>query len=172
MVRSLAIIIVPVVLLYWLFSSEAEPTPVQVIDYGPTVREATEKAPYPVMAPEGLAEEWRPVQASYFPKGETADDGKPAAGNRFTLGFLSPDDIHYGVVQTDQEPEEIIGELSRGGQQQGEETIEGRQWERWRSPDGRTGVLASTTDGVTITVTADTDFTRLADFARTLQPQS
>ena len=76
------------------------------------------------------------------------------------------------MVQTDQEPEEIIGELSRGGQQQGEETIDGRQWERWRSPDGRTGVLASTTDGVTITVTADTDFTRLADFARTLQPQS
>lgn len=172
MVRSLAIILVPLVLIYWLFTKDIEEQPVQSIDYAPTLREANERAPYTVMAPEGLGDGWIPTQSHYFDDGQLGRDGEPTQGNEWVVGFISPDEVYYSVLQTDHDPAETIGELSRGGQQQGSETIEGRQWERWRSPDGRTGVLATTTDGVTLTVTADADFTQLSDFARTLEPQN
>ncbi len=171
MVRSLAIILVPLVLIYWLFTKDIEEQPVRSIDYAPTLREANERAPYTVMAPEGLGEGWIPTQSHYFDDGQLGRDGEPTQGHEWVVGFISPDEIYYGVLQTDHDAAETIGDLSRGGQQQGSETIEGREWERWRSPDGRTGVLATTADGVTLTVTADADFTQIADFARTLEPQ-
>lgn len=172
MIRSLAVILIPLLLMYWLFSKDIGDHPVEPIDYRPTLRQAVENAPYAVLAPEGLGPEWIPTQAHYFDKGQTAMDGKPSPGNEWALGLLSPDEIYYGVLQTDQDAAETVGQLSRGGQQQGTEVIAGRTWKRWRSPDGRTGVIASTADGVTITVTADADFTELAGFAHTLQPQS
>lgn len=173
MIRSLAVIMVPVVLMYWLLSRDIGDHPVERIDYAPVLAEAKEKAPYTVMAPEGLGPEWIPNRSQYVSVGETTTNGSAAPGNQWQLGFISPDEIYYSILQTDAERIATVGDLSRGGSEQGTEMVNGQEWERWRSADGRTGVLAYTDpEGVTISVTADTDFAALATFAATLEPQN
>ncbi|GAA4896487.1 hypothetical protein GCM10025789_12810 [Tessaracoccus lubricantis] len=168
MIISLAVIAVPVLLLIVLFTSTPEQE-ARAIDLGPFVSRAEAESPYPVLVAEGLGEGWIPVRAAWATKGEPWITTDPALGNSWQVGYLSPDEIYYGVLQRDESGPELVREATREGAEIGEETsLAGRDWSRYESKDGRTRSLVNDTDGVTTVVSADTDFAELEAFTSTL----
>lgn len=172
MFLSLAVIILPILLLTWLYTNNLPDYPVQAVDPAPVVAQAREEAPFPIYAPAGLPigeGGWTVTQASWVPRGGQARAGAGVSGtDEWLWGGLDQSKIYYAVNQSDDEPRTVIQRVSRDGSQDGTSTVAGRQWERWRSPDGRTRVLVLREDAYTLTVTADAPYEGLEALASSL----
>lgn len=172
MVKSIVLVLVPILLITWLLTNNLGDYPVERVEWRPVLTQARAEAEWPVVAPEGLPEDgrqaWVPTRVSWVTAGAPAVGG-PSARNHWRVGFLSPDELYYEVNQGDGEPTHFIADVTRDGRRVGEETIAGRNWERWESDDGRTRTLLLRSDPTVVMVTADAGFTELQQFARTLQ---
>lgn len=173
MVRAMAIILVPILLITWLLTNNLGDYPVEKVDWQPVLERARDDADWPVAAPVGLPEEgrqaWVPTRVSWVKAGARATGGDPSPRNHWRVGMLSPGDIYFEVNQADGDPALFVAEVTRDGEKVGEEAINGRPWERWESADGRTRSLLLRSDPTVTLVTADEEFSALQQFARTLQ---
>lgn len=168
MVRSLAVILIPLVIITFFFSRNLGDHPVTVVDYPPVLAKARQEAPYPVLAPTGLPPTWRPTQAQWVPQGSPYLNGEPSARNLWELGFLSPEDVFVAVNQGDVQPADFIEVKTRQGLPDGSSQINGQTWERRVSEDERTRSLVWSTPKVTTVVVGDTSYSGLEAFASTL----
>jgi hypothetical protein len=100
MFLSMAVIVVPVLLLVWFFSSPGEEEP-QRVDVAAQLKRATVESPYPLLVAEGLGSGWVPVRAAWALEGQPWITGEPAEANSWQVGYLSPDGIYFGVQQRD-----------------------------------------------------------------------
>jgi hypothetical protein len=171
MIRSLAVIIVPLLIITFFFTRNIGDHPVTVVDWRPVLAQARAEAPYPVRAPVNLPETWRATQASWVKVGETALGGKPSVRNAWTLGFLDPTDTYVSIYQGDIQPEDMVASATREGTTDGSSTVAGQTWERRISPDGRTRSLVLVEPSVTTVVAGDTDYAALEAFAGTLRSE-
>jgi hypothetical protein len=169
MVRSLAVILVPLVVLTVLMTRTPEDHPVTVVDYQPMLQRARAEAPYPVLAPVGLPSGWRATRVSWWQAGDPALNGEPAVRNQWELGFLSPNDIYLAVVQGDRLAETLIEDETRDGAPDGESAVGDTTWQRRLSADGRTRSLVSERPEVTTIVVGDTSYQALEAYAGTLR---
>lgn len=168
MLISMAVLIVPVLALVWLFSQDGDARPA-AIDVAPVLERAQAESPYPVLHAEGLGEGWTPVRADWARTGDPFVTSEPALGNSWQLGYLSPDEIYYGILQRDSAPDSLITDTTREGTAVGEDAaIGGREWQRYESKDGRTRSLVHRDGELTAVVSADTDFADLEAFAASL----
>lgn len=165
MVRSLLVILVPIVLISWFFSSNLKDYPVQAVDWRPVLTQARDQATYPVLAPTNLPESWVPTRVSWTPKGTGATT---SLGNDWMLGYLSPDTVYFGLRQSDGNPAKVIADASREAEQDGSSTVGSQTWDRYVSEDGRTRSLVVQGQGVTTVVTADAPYPALEAYAATL----
>lgn len=168
MIRTLVVILVPVVLITMFFSRNLDDYPVQEVDWKPTLAQARREAPYPVLAPAGLPEGWRPTKATWVAKGQPHLNDEASVRNLWQLGFLNPDDVFISVNQGDERPERFVAETTRDGIAEGPSVIDGQTWVRYVSPDERTRALVLTTPRVTTIVVGDTTYEALEAFAETL----
>ncbi|MDO5500727.1 MAG: DUF4245 domain-containing protein [Propionibacteriaceae bacterium] len=173
MLRSMAVIMIPVLLLVWLLTNNLEDYPVERVDWRPVLETARAEVDWPVQAPEGLPEEgdnsWMASRVSFVRAGENAPGGGTSPRNHWRVGFLSPDKIYYEVNQGDDRVDQLIRDVSREARRVGDETMEGQTWERWESTDKRTRSLVQREHPTVTIVTADAEFIDLQQFARTLQ---
>ncbi|WP_425309996.1 DUF4245 domain-containing protein [Ammonicoccus fulvus] len=175
MVRSMAIIIIPVALIMWLLTNNLDDYPVEEVDWRPVLAEARSTVDWPVEAPEGLPEEggyaWTASRASFLKVGDIMTGGGGSPRNHWRVGFLSPDKerVYFEVNQGDDQLETFVREITREGRQVGEQDVAGRVWETWESLDGRTRSLVLRADPTVTLVTADTGFPQLGEFAQTLK---
>jgi hypothetical protein len=173
MVRSIAIILVPILLISWLLTNDLGDYPVQKVEWQPVLEQARAEAEWPVAAPVGLPEEgrqaWVPTRATWVKTGGRVAGGDPSPRNHWRVGLLSPEMVYHEVNQADGEPALFIADVTRKGRRVGEEAIAGRTWERWESEDGRTRSLLLRSDPTVTMVTADAEFSALQQFARTMQ---
>jgi hypothetical protein len=169
MIRSLAVILLPVLLLTMLFTRNLESAPVTVVDWRPVLAQAREQSPYPVLAPTNLPPEWRSTQVRWVKQGDPYLDGAAAVRNTWQLGFLAPDDTYVALNQGDARPADFIAAQSRDGLPDGQSSIEGATWQRLRTEDGRTRSLVLGTPQVTTLVVGDTSYEALESFATTLR---
>lgn len=173
MIRSMAVIVIPILLITWLLTNNLGDYPVQKVDWRPVLEQARAEMAWPVQAPEGLPEDgpqaWVPTRVSFARAGETAPGGVASPRNQWRVGFLSPDKVYYEVNQGDDKLDMLVKDVTRDGHRVGDEPIQGRTWERWESVDGRTRALVLRDDVTATAVTADAEFTELQQFARTLQ---
>ncbi|MBB1509607.1 DUF4245 domain-containing protein [Tessaracoccus sp. MC1756] len=168
MIISLAVIAVPVLLVIIFFTSTPKEE-VEPIDLGPFITRAEAESPFPVLVAGNPGAGWVPVRAAWAQKGQPWITTEPAVGNSWQVGYLSPDEIYYGVLQRDESARELVRSGTREGNEIGEETtLAGRDWSRYESKDGRTRSLVNEQDGVTTVVSADTDFPELEAFTSTL----
>lgn len=172
MVRSLAVVMIPILLITWLLTSEPKDYPVKPIDWKPLLVTARAEAGWPVLAPQGLPESgdtaWIANAASWTRTGQGTSAG-PSPRNEWQLGLLSPDQVHYSLTQADGNTTDLVAQKSRDGRSVGgEDAINGRTWQRFESPDGRTRSLVHRDDRSTAILSADTDFLTLQQFAQTL----
>jgi hypothetical protein len=170
MIRSLAVIIVPLLIITFFFTRNIGDHPVTVVDWRPVLAQARAEASYPVMAPVNLPETWRATRATWVKVGET-DNGQPSVRNAWTLGFLDPTDTYLSIYQGDIQPEDMVAAASRGGTPDGSSTVVGQVWQRRISPDGRTRSLVLVAPEVTTVVAGDTDYATIEAYVATLRSE-
>lgn len=168
MIRSLVVILVPLIVISILFTRNLGDHPVATVDYQPILAKARQEAPYPVLAPTGLPTAWRPTRAQWVPQGSPYLNDEPSARNLWELGFLSPEDVFIAVDQADLQPVDFIADKTRDGLPDGTSSLNGQDWQRRVSPDGRTRSLVRTSPDVTTVVVGDTSYPGLEAFASTL----
>ena len=168
MVISLAVILIPVLLIVAFFSLPADDAP-EAVDVAPVLARAQTASPYPLIVAEGLDAGWTPVRAAFAADGDAWIDSRPAVGDSWQVGYLSPEGTYFGVQQRNASETAFIDDITRDGVAMGGQVdAAGRTWERFESRDGRTRTLVSLGDDSTAVVAADTDFLELEAFAALL----
>jgi hypothetical protein len=168
LIRSLAVILIPLVVITVLFTNLPTDHPVKEVDWRPVLATAREEAPYPVLAPANLPEGWRPTRVAWVPEGRPGLNGDPSPRNLWELGFLTPDDTYVGLHQGDQQVQDLVAQESRQGAPDGTSVVGGQQWQRLVSADDRTRSLVLTSPGVTTVVSGDLEYAGLEAYASTL----
>ena len=165
LIRSLVVIIVPLLLITAFFTHNLGDHPVTEVDWRPVVTQARAEAPYPVLAPVNLPPGWRPVQATWVKTGEPYLNGQPSPRNLWKLGFLTTDDVVAGLTQGDLQPAQLIDDETRKGEVDGQSVVGDQTWERRVSPDGRTRSIVESTPKVTTIVSGDLPYEALETYA-------
>lgn len=169
MVRSLAVILIPLLVITFFATRNLDDAPVTVVDWRPVLAQARDQAPYPVLAPTGLPEDWRATRVTWVKVGDPYLNGAPAQRNTWQLGFLAPDDVYISLVQGDLRPEELVKDQSREGRPDGESLVDGKTWQRLITDDERTRSLVLSGSDVTTLVVGDTAYEALESYAATLR---
>ncbi|MEU8764939.1 DUF4245 domain-containing protein [Streptomyces sp. NPDC048659] len=158
MFQSLAVIMVAAGVMYLFIPHDEKANPVKTKDYRVELLTAQRAAPYPVLAPEGLGEDWRATVVSY----------KRENHNAWQLGFLDPDTQYVAIHQSTEEPRKYVPDVTQRAKDTGRtETVAGKVWQRWEGP--KYDALVRTEDGATTVVTGTASFDRLAQMAGALQ---
>jgi hypothetical protein len=145
MVRSLAVLLIPVVVLTYFFTRTSEP-PVKVAVPG----------------------DWRATKVGWTQQGQGGLNGEPSPRNLWELGFLDATDTYVELDQGDLQSRDLVADKTRDGLPDGQSTVQGEVWERRVSSDDRTRSLVRATDALTTIVTGDVPYEDLESFAATL----
>lgn len=160
MIISLAVILVPAVLIYWWFSRVPDEPQVPAADWKPVVTAAKGDAAYPLLSPQGLPDTWKPIRAIW-------------KDQQLQLGFLSPDTVYYDFKQAPGTSNPgLVNDMSREGKPDGTSTVGALVWERVASTDGRTKCLVNKLDGAkpaTRVVCADAPYEAVETFVGILK---
>jgi len=167
MVRSLAVILIPVVIITYFFTRTPEST-VKTVDWTPVLAQARQQAPFDVLAPRAVPEDWKATRASWVPQGRPTLNGDPSPRNLWQLGFLDSSDTYVELAQGDREGQDLVADKTRKGLPDGESTVQGQVWERKISEDERTRSLVIATPALTTVVSGDLPYAELESFAATL----
>ena len=168
MIRSLALIVIPLVVIAILFTNTPDDHPVREVDWKPVLATARKEAPFEVLAPTNLPEGWRARRVAWVPLGQPHLNGEASPRNLWQIGFLSPDDVFVDLNQGDARPRELVDQQSREGTPDGNSAIAGQSWQRLVSPDGRTKSLVLHGPTATTVVSADLPYPALEAYVATL----
>jgi Protein of unknown function (DUF4245) len=168
MIRSLALLVIPLAVIAIIFTNVPRDHPVKEVDWKPVLATARKEAPYQVLAPTNLPDGWRATRVAWVPQGRPYLNGEASPRNLWQLGFLTPDDAFIDLNQGDAQPEEMVDQQSRAGTADGSSVVAGQSWQRLVSPDGRTRSLVLRGPNVTTVVTADLPYQALEAYVATL----
>jgi len=168
MIRSLALLAIPLAVIAIIFTNVPRDHPVKEVDWKAVLATARKEAPYQVLAPTNLPDGWRATRVAWVPQGRPYLNGEASPRNLWQLGFLTPDDAFIDLNQGDAQPEEMVDQQSRAGTADGSSVVAGQSWQRLVSPDGRTRSLVLRGPDVTTVVTADLPYQALEAYVATL----
>lgn len=168
MVRSLAVILVPVVLITWFFTRSLGAPPVQTVDWKPVLNRARAEAGFPIYAPASLSSGYRVNKASWAKRGQPGPTGNPVTADQWELGMLNPDDIYVELDEQNHPDAAFVPDSTRQGVADGQSNVSGTTWTRLVSPDDRTRSLVHTSGAVTVLVSGDLGYAALESFAGSL----
>jgi hypothetical protein len=168
LIRSLAVILIPLVIITVLFTNLPDDHPVKEVDWQPVLTTAREQAPFPVLAPTNLPEGWRATRVTWVKEGDRYLNGQPSPRNLWQLGFLTPNDVFVDLNQGDARLPELVDEQTRQGSADGQSSIGEQTWQRMLSEDGRTRSLVLSDPKATAIISADLPYEALEAYASTL----
>ncbi|HEY7225702.1 MAG TPA: DUF4245 domain-containing protein [Micromonosporaceae bacterium] len=122
MVLSLAVLLVPILLIVGLLRAcgSGDPT---VVDTAPAIDDARSARLFPVLVPQALGSDWRPVQASF----QRGDDGHTGT---LHLGYLTASGGQVLLVESNEDPDGLFSrELGTDVVAGGEVTVGGTSWQ-------------------------------------------
>ncbi|GAB3111622.1 hypothetical protein GCM10027160_12810 [Streptomyces calidiresistens] len=165
MVLSMAVLLVGVFFVYLFVPNDPSQDPVRPVEYRVEANTASRAAPYELLTPRDLPEEWRATFVRY----RAADPH----GAVWRLGFMDPENEYAALAQTDtvggDEGDAFVADLTRGAEETGETVRLGdREW-AWMTGD-RYDALVSTDPEGTVVVTGTAPRERLEFFAESLAP--
>ncbi len=168
MTISMLVLLVPIALIAWWFTSDPEPE-VEAVDVAPVLATAEQQSTYPILRAVNLPADWVPVRVAWAMDGDAWIDSKPAVGNSWQLGYMAPNGVYVAVQQRDRGVEGFLRQVTRDGYRDGDDAVlQGRSWERWTSKDDRTRSLVWREGDMVAVVTGDTGFEQLEVFAGSL----
>jgi hypothetical protein len=165
MIRSLLpLVVVCLLVVGWIAFRQGDVDPVRTIDPSSSVQLAAVRASYPVQAPSGLPDGYRPTSAR-------TDAGEAVEGAPVTLevGYVTPSEEYAGFLTTDDPRAERLTAVLDGAEEEGSVEVGGRTWTRLTSERGET-VLSREDGGVTTVVTGSADDEELEAVAASLAP--
>jgi hypothetical protein len=168
MIRSLALLVIPLAVIAIIFTNVPDDHPVNEVDWKPVLATARKEAPFPVLAPTNLPEGWRATRVAWIPQGRPYLNGQASPRNFWQLGFLTPDEVFIDLTQGDVRVEEMVDQQSRAGIPDGSSFVAGQTWQRLMSPDERTRSLVLRGPNVTTVISADLPYEALEAYAATL----
>ncbi|MEV0919686.1 DUF4245 domain-containing protein [Streptomyces sp. NPDC049967] len=158
MFLSLAVIAAVAGVVYIFVPHDEKADPVRAVDYRVELLTARRAAPYPVAAPSGLAQKWKPTSVSY----------EREAGNSWHLGFLDPDGGYVAVEQSTSPAKKYITDVSQDAKNTGRtQQVAGEAWQHWEGP--KYDALVREGKGSTTVVTGSASPERLAEMAAALK---
>jgi hypothetical protein len=161
MLLSMAVITVGALFFYFVQPTDTGQDPVRAVDYAVEASTASRAAPYDLVVPEGLDEEWRATSVRYR---QSSDHGA-----FWRIGFMDPTNEYVALGQADGPARAFVDDFTRGAQDTGETvTIDGRAWAVHTG--GKYDALVAEEDDVTTVVTGTAGTARLEAFAATLAP--
>jgi hypothetical protein len=168
MIRSLALIVIPLAVIAIIFTNVPDDAPVEEVDWKPVLATARQQAPYEVLAPSNLPEGWRATRVNWVPLGRPYLNGEASPRNLWQIGFLTPQEVYIDLTQGDMRAQEMVDQQSREGTPDGNSVIAGLTWQRLVSPDGRTRSLVLRGPATTAIVSANLPYEALEAYASTL----
>lgn len=171
LIRSLLVIIIPLVIITLLFTNTPRDHPVKVVDWVPVLTTARTQAPFPVLAPTSVPAGWRATQVSWVKQGQPGTSGQISPRNQWELDFLDADDMFIGLSQGDGDTGDFVKQETRAGTADGSSVIGGQTWDRVISPDERTRSLVRRDPAVTTVVSGDLGYAVLEAYAVSLAPR-
>ncbi len=168
MFLSLAVILVPIVVIYYVFTTGPDDYPVERVDPTSALSTARAEAKFPVLAPKNLPENWVCNRAAWIRTGEKLITDETAPADIWRISYIGPNKIAYTVVQSERISQKLERRTTREGVPLDAVQISGVAWQRLLSKDDRTRALRAEVGGSTIIVAADTSFEALIEFAKTL----
>jgi uncharacterized protein DUF4245 len=165
MLRSLLpLVVICLLLVGWQSLQEKADEGVRVVDPTSAIQLAAARAIYPMPAPVGLADGYRPTSAR-------TDAGKAEQGDPVTLeiGYLTPSDEYAGFVVSDDPRAGPITAVLDGARKQGNVDIGGATWARCETQKGETALVREA-DGVIVAVTGSASQDELEEVAAAVRP--
>ncbi|MFF6810205.1 DUF4245 domain-containing protein [Streptomyces sp. NPDC012403] len=161
MILSLALIML-VAGVVWLFIPHEDGEPdLKRVDYRVDLLTARRAASYPVAAPEGLPEAWKPTSVRY----------RGTESEAWHLGFRAPDGEYVAVEQSTGKRSEFIEDSTQGAAKtETTQRIDGKTWTRYEG-DHYDALVLEGTEGSTTVVTGTGSFGRLAEMAGALRTE-
>lgn len=162
MILSLGLIVLAAGVI-WIFIPHDDGEPdVKRVDYRIELLSAQRAASYPVAAPQGLSEDWKPTSVRF--RGDESD--------AWHLGFHAPDGAYVAVEQSTQKPSAFVDAASQGARAtETTEQIGGRTWIRYTGGRYDALVLHDAEDmkGATTVVAGTGSFDQLGKMAAALK---
>lgn len=165
MIRSLApLVVICLLIVAWQAFRTSNEDTVRDVDPTSTVRLAAERAGYPVVAPAGLPEGYRPTSAR-------TDAGFAAQGDPVTLeiGYLTPSQEFVGFAVSDDARAEPVRTVLDGATGEEPVDIDGEPWTRLTTERGETA-LTRAADGAVVVVTGSATDDELRTVAAAVAP--
>jgi hypothetical protein len=160
MVLSMAVIGAVVALVYTVVPHDENADPLKTVDYRVELTTAQRSAPYPVLAPQGLSEEWRATSVTY----------RGNEGKAWHLGFLDPDTQYVAVEQSTDDPAKYVPKVTFSAKDSGRtKRVGGETWQVWEGE--KYDALVRTDEGATTVVLGTASDARLAEMAAALKAQ-
>ncbi len=147
-----------------LFTFRPQQPEIRTVDYESVVAAAElQDPPFTLAVPDPVPAGWLATSARY----------RPVIGNpelaTWNLGFYIPDDDYAGLAQTNAPDGDFIRENTVSGVRSGTQEVNGVEWIRYRSEEGRRTSLVSESNGVTLLVTGTLSDTELGELAASVQ---
>lgn len=138
MVLTMALIVVPILLVFWLMPSNIPKTAVTVIsnsDYQAMLTAARSELPFTAMSPTDLPATWELTSDEYEPAGDGAAEWR--------LGYLTAGGKYAEFEQTTESIPQFLAEQSSDAGPSGTMTVAGQQWQHYSgtTPGGLTTLL-------------------------------
>ncbi|WP_280687795.1 MULTISPECIES: DUF4245 domain-containing protein [unclassified Kitasatospora] len=133
---------------------------VRVVDYSAALASAKRAAPYPILAPAGLSDQWRATSVSY--------DVDPDGHAGWHLGFVTPDGKYAAVEQSNEPKPDLLKSVVSGYAPDGSASIAGQDWSRYQGDHYR-GLTVATGPATTL-VTGSASYQELDQLAQALKP--
>lgn len=161
MVLSLVLILLAAGVI-WLFIPHDDGEPdLKRVDYRVDLLTARRAASYPVAAPEGLPEKWKPTSVRY----QRAED------ESWHLGYHAPDGEYVAVEQSSGRRSAFIEDKTQGAvKTEATQQIDGRTWTRYEG-DHYDALVLEDADGSTTLVTGTGSFEQLGAMAEALRTE-
>ncbi|KJS56020.1 DUF4245 domain-containing protein [Streptomyces rubellomurinus] len=147
---------------YLFLPHDAGKDPVHPVQYRVEAASAKRAAPYQLLSPEGLPDQWRATSVSYQPA--AISNGK---GNAWHLGFVTPSGQYAAVEQSDVPRDALLADKVAGGTPDGSEQVAGRTWDRVQGEKARALAVHDGTGATVLTGTAS--YEELAVLAQALK---
>ncbi|WP_034265417.1 DUF4245 domain-containing protein [Actinospica robiniae] len=150
MVLTMALIVVPILLVIWLMPANAPKnvvTPVSNADYQAMLTAARSELPFTAMSPTGLPASWELTSDTYEPAGDAAAD--------WHLGYQTEAGKYAEFEQTTESIAQFLDDQHSDATRHGTVTAAGQQWQSYAgTTPGGLKTLLFRQDGKSLEVVA------------------
>jgi hypothetical protein len=167
MLRSLLpLVVICLLIVAWVAFRQSGDVGVRTVDPSTSEQLAAARAGYPVSAPAGLDDDYRPTSAR-------TDAGNAGEGDPVTLeiGYLTPSEEFLGFVVSDDPRAAPLADVLGGAVEKGTVDIAGQSWTRSTTEQGETA-LSRDADGATVVVYGSAPDDELTTVAAAVEPYS